>query len=360
MTRPPASSTEADSLAPRAPFDYRPPAWLRGAHLQTVWPALNSRAAPQVRYRRERWETPDHDFIDLDWATDTSAGPPGSGPLLVLFHGLEGSAESHYARALMAQVAAAGWRGVVAHWRGCGGEPNLLARSYHSGDSDEIDWIVRRLQPDFVAGVSLGANAVLKWLGTPGSWTRTVRAAAGVSAPQDLEASASALSRGVNRLYCEHFFATMKRKSILKLDRFPDLYDRRKVLEARNFFEFDDVVTAPLHGFKGAGDYWMRSSCKQFLRHIAVPTLVLNARNDPFLPESALATPWQVSRHVTLEYPAEGGHVGFVDRRLGTSWLPRRLMAFFAQHLDTPMPPPPPRPDDDRLDAPHREARDAR
>ncbi len=358
MTPHPASST--DPLAPPAPFDYRPPAWMRGPHLQTVWPALSVRAAPRIRYRRERWQTPDHDFIDLDWTTDTSAGPPGDGPLVVLFHGLEGSAESHYARALMAEVAAAGWRGVVVHWRGCGGEPNLLARSYHSGDSDEIDWIVRRLEPDFVAGVSLGANALLKWLGTPGSWTRTVRAAAGVSAPQDLEASARALSRGVNRFYCEHFFATMKRKSILKLDRFPDLYDRRKVLEARTFFDFDDVVTAPLHGFKGAADYWTRSSCKQFLRHIAVPTLVLNARNDPFLPESALATTWQVSEPVTLEYPAEGGHVGFVDRRLGTSWLPRRLMAFFEQHLEAPMPTYPPRPPSDPPETRHREARDAR
>lgn len=358
MTRHPVSFT--DPLASPAPSDYRPPAWMRGPHLQTVWPALTARTAPQIRYRRERWQTPDNDFIDLDWTIDAPAGAPGNGPLVVLFHGLEGSAESHYARALMAQVAAAGWRGVVAHWRGCGGEPNLLARSYHSGDSDEIDWIVRRLKPDFVAGVSLGANAALKWLGTPGSWTHPVRAAAGVSAPQDLEASASALARGVNRLYCEHFFATMKRKSILKLDRFPDLYDRRKVLEARTFFEFDDVVTAPLHGFKGAADYWMRSSCKQFLRHITVPTLVLNARNDPFLPESALATPWQVSPQVTLEYPAEGGHVGFVDRRLGTRWLPRRLMAFFKQHLDTPMPHTPPRFDSDPVEAQHRAARDAR
>lgn len=333
---------------------------MRGGHLQTVWPALNVRVAPRVRYRRERWDTPDDDFIDLDWTTDTSAGTPGEGPLVALFHGLEGSAESHYARALMAHAAAAGWRGVVVHWRGCGGEPNLLARSYHSGDSDEIDWIVRRLKPDFVAGVSLGANALLKWLGTPGSWTQTVRAAAGVSAPQDLEASASALSRGVNRLYCEHFFATMKRKSILKLDRFPDLYDRRKVLEARNFFEFDDVVTAPLHGFKGAGDYWMRSSCKQFLRHIAVPTLVVNARNDPFLPESALATPWQVSERVTLEYPAEGGHVGFVDRRLGTSWLPRRLMAFFGEQLGNRMPLRHDQPAGEPPAAMHREPRDAR
>jgi len=345
MTRRPENSTDAFSpLAARArspqpgPGDYQPPAWMRGRHLQTVWPALTAFAAPRIAYHRVRWETPDKDFIDLDWTTGTAAGAPGDGPLVILFHGLEGSSESHYARSLMTHVAAAGWRGVVVHWRGCSGEPNLLARAYHSGDSDEVDWIVRRLRPDFVAGVSLGANAILKWLGMPGSSTESLRAAAGVSAPQDLEAGAIALSRGVNRLYCEHFLLTMKRKSLLKLDRFPALYDRRKVLEARSFFDFDDAVTAPLHGFGGAVDYWTRSSCKRFLRDIALPTLVLNARNDPFLPESALATPAQVSSHVSLEYPAEGGHVGFVDRRLGSDWLPRRLMAFFGQHLAAPVP----------------------
>ena len=316
--------------APATQSDYRPPAWMRNRHLQTIWPAIIG-GGPRITYRRERWQTPDQDFIDLDWTTQTAAGAPGNGPLVALFHGLEGSSESHYARALMTHVSAAGWRGVVVHWRGCSGEPNLLARAYHSGDSAEVDWILRRLRPDFIAGVSLGANAMLKWLGEQGAGADFVRAAAGVSAPQNLHAGAIALSRGINRLYCLHFLRTLRPKSLLKLERFPGLYDRRAVIAARDFFDFDDAVTAPLHGFADAIDYWTRSSCKQHLRGVAVPALVLNARNDPFLPESELARPAEVSRHVVLEYPAEGGHVGFVDRRLGTDWLPQRLMAFFRQ-----------------------------
>jgi len=310
--------------------DYQAPAWMRSRHLQTIWPAVIG-PGPRISYRRERVTTPDNDFIDLDWTTSTPAGEPGSGPLLVLFHGLEGNSESHYARSLMTHVAAAGWRGVVVHWRGCSGEPNLLARAYHSGDSAEVDWIVRRLRPDFVAGVSLGANALLKWAGEQGSKADIVKAIAGVSAPQDLHAGALALSRGFNRLYCAHFLKTLKRKSILKLAHFPDVYDRRAVMAARDFFDFDGLVTAPLHGFDSAVDYWTRSSCRQFLGGIAVPTLVLNARNDPFLPESSLAGPSEVSGHVLLQYPAEGGHVGFIDRRIGADWLPQRLMGFFRQ-----------------------------
>ncbi len=233
----------------------------------------------------------------------------------------------------MADLLAIGWRGVVVHWRGCSGEPNLLARAYHSGDSAEVDWIMRKLRPDFVAGVSLGGNALLKWLGEQGSQAGFVKAAASISAPQDLQAGAIALSRGFNRIYCWSFLSTLKRKSVLKLDAFPGLYDRRRLMAARNFFDFDELVTAPLHGFASATDYWQRSSCKQFLGGIAVPTLVLNARNDPFLPERMLARPAEVSAAVVLDYPADGGHVGFVHAtpQGKVEWLPRRLIGFFRQ-----------------------------
>lgn len=332
----PVSGADAGVAGPGRP-DYRPPRWLRNPHLQTIWPALVT-GAPRVQYRRERWTTPDEDFIDLDWAVPGPGLSPGTppladGPLVALFHGLEGGSGSHYARALMAALLAMGWRGVVIHWRGCSGEPNLLARAYHSGDSAEVDWIMRRLRPEFAAGVSLGANALLKWLGEQGSEAGFLRAAASVSAPQDLHAGAIALSRGFNRVYCWNFMNTLKRKSARKLDRFPGLYDRRRLLAVRDFFDFDDLVTAPLHGFDGALDYWTRSSCRQFLGGVAVPTLVLNARNDPFLPEQALARPSEVSRTVVLDYPPDGGHVGFVHGRLAGSidWMPRRLTAFFRQ-----------------------------
>lgn len=315
---------------------YQPPRWLGNRHLQTIWPVVVP-TGPRVKYRRERWVTPDDDFIDIDWAlADPEHGlgaPTAEGPLVALFHGLEGNSGSHYSRAIMADLLAIGWRGVVVHWRGCSGEPNLLARAYHSGDSAEVDWIMRKLRPDFVAGVSLGGNALLKWLGEQGSQAGFVKAAAGISAPQDLQAGAIALSRGFNRVYCWSFLSSLKRKSALKLDAFPGLYDRRRLMAARNFFDFDELVTAPLHGFASATDYWQRSSCKQYLGGIAVPTLVLNARNDPFLPERMLARPAEVSAAVVLDYPADGGHVGFVHGNLPghVEWLPKRLIGFFRQ-----------------------------
>ncbi len=321
---------------------YRPPRWLPGPHAQTIWPAVLA-PRPRVRYRRERWNTPDGDFIDVDFALGAPEDP--ALPLLVLFHGLEGSSASHYAAALMAEAMRRGWRGAVAHFRGCGGELNLAPRAYHSGDSDEVDWILRRFArerapaaPLFAVGVSLGGNALLKWLGERGEQAAFVTAAAAVSAPQDLLAGATALSRGFNRVYTRNFLATLKRKSLAKLQQHPGLFDRERMLAARDFFDFDDAVTAPMHGFRDCYDYWERSSSKRFLRGVRVPTLVVNALNDPFLPAHALATRAEVSDFVTLDYPEHGGHVGFLSGGLPGRfvWLPRRLGGFFARHLREP------------------------
>ncbi len=313
---------------------YAPARWLPGGHAQTIWPAIVA-PRPAVHYRRQRWTTPDQDFIDIDFV-----GPPPNAdgrPIVVLFHGLEGSAQSHYARALMAAVEGSGWRGAVAHFRGCSGEPNLAPRAYHSGDSDEIDWILRRIAaehgrgPVLAVGVSLGGNALLKWLGERGEDARFVSAAAAVSAPQDLLAGATALARGFNRVYTRNFLATLKRKSLIKLEQHPGLFDRARMLAARDFFGFDNDVTAPMHGFRDCYDYWARSSCKPWLAGIRVPTLVLNALNDPFLPAHALATRPDVSADVVLEYPRHGGHVGFLCGALPgrIDWLPQRLIGFF-------------------------------
>jgi predicted alpha/beta-fold hydrolase len=318
---------------------YRAPRWLRGPHAQTIWPAVVAPRA-HVAYRRERLETPDGDFIDVDHAT--GPGVREDAPLLVLFHGLEGSSASHYATALMAMATAQGWRGAVAHFRGCSGEPNRAPRAYHSGDSAEIDWILRRFAsrlpagtPLMAAGVSLGANALLKWLGEQGGAAGFVTAAVAVSPPQDLAAGAVALSRGFNRVYMDNFLRTLKRKSLAMLERHPGLFDRERMLASRDFFDFDDAVTAPVHGFASCHDYWARSSCRQFLGGVHVPTLVINALNDPFLPASALAPAAEVSREVTLEYPSEGGHVGFLGGRFPGrfDWLPSRARRFLSARL---------------------------
>ena len=290
-------------------------------HLQTVMASLFP--PPPVRFQRERWDAPDGDFIDVDFAGDARAGR-----LMVLFHGLEGCSDSHYARLLAGALPDAGWRVAIPHWRGCSGEANRLPRAYHSGDTAEVDWMLRRFPgPIDVIGISLGGNALLKWLGERGSEaTRLVRRAAAVSAPLDLAAAGSALDRGLNRLlYTRMFLSTLKPKSLAQLDRFPGLFDRARLRASRTFREFDDLYTAPLHGFRNVDHYWTSSSSGPWLERIEVPTLVLNARNDPFLPEEALlAATRKAAPSVLLELPRTGGHVGF-----SAEWLRRRLIEFF-------------------------------
>ena len=310
---------------------YVAPGWLPGGHAQTIWPLL--RKGPLPPFRRERWTTPDGDFIDLDWLPRR----PGA-PLVVLFHGLEGSSHSPYARSLMRHLAGIGWNGVVPHFRGCSGEPNRQPRAYHSGDADEIGWILERLAgvhpdaPRYAAGVSLGGNALLLWLGTRGATAlRHLDAAAAICPPLDLSAAGHHLGRGFNRLYTRHFLATLKQRALVKLQRHPGLFDADAVRRAASLYAFDNLVTAPLHGYRDTDDYWLRASSKPHLADIRVPTLVINPRNDPFLPARYLPRPDEVGPAVRLEQPAEGGHVGFVS---GTwpgrlDWLPQRLVRFF-------------------------------
>jgi len=315
---------------------YHAPHWLPGGHAQTIYPLLIKPALPP--YRRQRWETPDGDCIDLDW--NDAAGPENDrqAPLLILFHGLEGSSRSHYARTLMSAAHAAGWSGVVVHFRGCSGAANRLPRAYHSGDSEEIDWILRRFRhtqpqrPLYVVGVSLGGNAVLKWLGeNEQAAAELISAAATVSAPLDLTACGHHLGRGFNRVYTQYFLHSLKPSASAKLRRFPGLFDEQRLRQARTLYDFDDAVTAPVHGFAGADDYWRRASSKPWLPGIRTPTLILNAQNDPFLPHSALPRADQVGASVTLDFPRSGGHVGFVTGSLPgrLDWMPQRILHFF-------------------------------
>jgi predicted alpha/beta-fold hydrolase len=315
---------------------YRAPGWLPSGHAQTIYAAMLI-PRPRVDYRRTQWDTPDGDFIELDWVNG-----PAQAPLVVLFHGLEGSSRSHYAQSVMHHVRVRGWRGVVPHFRGCGGRPNRLPRAYHSGDFREVHWILERMAaqagaaPCFAIGVSLGGNALLKWLAAQGAAARTwLRAAAAVSAPVDLQVAGHGLGRGFNRFYTWHFLQSLKPKSLEKLRRYPGLYDARKVARARNLYEFDELVTAPLHGFASADDYWNRASSKSELRRIELPTLLVHARDDPFLPGSHLPRQDEVSPYVTLEYPDAGGHAAFVTGAFPgrLEWLPLRLLDFFESRL---------------------------
>lgn len=297
-------------------MNYHAPWWLPGGHLQTIWPALQGRSGrrPVPPYRRERWTTPDDDFVDVDWLDGTAEAP-----LLVLFHGLEGSSGSHYALALGEWAQARGWSLAVVHFRGCSGEINRAPRAYHSGDFEEIGWILARLRARhtgllYAVGVSLGGNALLRWAQEAGSTAaRLVQALASVSAPVDLAASGRAIGRGLSRqVYTRMFLHTMKPKALQKLAQFPGLFDAKALRAAQDLYDFDNIFTAPLHGFKNTQDYWQRASAKPRLADIRLPALVVNALNDPFVPASSLPRQSEVGSHVTLWQPAQGGHVGFM------------------------------------------------
>ncbi|WP_049871204.1 YheT family hydrolase [Ramlibacter tataouinensis] len=309
-------------------MEYAAPAWLPGGNLQTIWPALFARRVfgGPVRYRRERWTAPDGDFIDLDWLAGGSAAHAvasvGAHGLLVLFHGLEGSSRSHYAEAFADFARAHGLAYVVPHFRGCSGELNHGPRAYHSGDHEEIGWILARLRerhpgPLLAVGVSLGGNALLRWAGEQeGAAARLASAVAAVCSPIDLAAGGTAIGRGFNRLvYTGMFLRSMKPKALAKLAQHPGLFDREALLAARDLYAFDNVFTAPLHGFQGTDDYWARASAKPHLHRIRIPALVLNARNDPFVPAASLPAAHEVGPRVTLWQPATGGHVGFPSGR---------------------------------------------
>lgn len=329
---------------------YRAPLWLPGGHLQTIWPALHGRQAPPTpSYQRARWTAPDSDFIDVDWLDDAaprlgageSAPPSGKRPLLVLFHGLEGSSQSHYARIFANHARQQGWAYAVPHFRGCSGEINLAPRAYHSGDYPEVDWILRRFKrehsgPIVVVGISMGGNMLLRWAEEAGHGAaQVVQAVATICSPLDLAAGGWALGRGLNRrIYTPMFLKTMRHKALQKLQQFPGLFDRQALDAAQDLHAFDNVFTAPLHGFRDADDYWARASAKSHLHLLRVPSLLVHARNDPFVPAWSLPTPADVGAATTLWQLQHGGHVGFAQGRPPghLHYLPHAVGGWLGQH----------------------------
>lgn len=340
-------------FAPAGAPAYAAPRWLPGGNAQTIWAALRARrfegnTAPPLR--RERWNAPDGDFIDVDWLreeadTPGTAVPPARRPLVVLFHGLEGSSASHYAQAFAAEARARGLSFAIPHFRGCSGEINLAPRAYHSGDFEEMDWILRRLRtahtgPLVAVGVSLGGNALMRWAGEMGAAAaQTVDAVASVCAPLDLAAGGMSICRGFNRqVYNRMFLRTMHAKALAKLAQHPGLFDVSRLRAARDLHAFDDLFTAPLHGFRDVGDYWQRASAKPHLARIRVPALALNARNDPFIPAASLPRPSEAGPCVTLWQPADGGHVGFPQGAWPSNvgWLPAAVCGWLLEHAACP------------------------
>lgn len=296
---------------------FRPAWWCRNAHAQTIWAAL-LRQAPPVPLARARWELPDGDFLDVD---ELAAGEPA--PRLIVLHGLESSSRAPAVAGLLREARRRGWGGVAVNFRGCSGEPNRLRRSYHGGDTADLAWVIARVQADhpssplFLAGISLGGNVLLKYLGEQGeTLPAQVRAAAAISAPFDLAASVQALERRFSRVYRRRLVASLKRKTFEKLVRYPDLVDRLKLRAVRTLAAFDDLVTAPVHGFPDAAAYWAASSSAPLLACIRRPTLLINAEDDPFLPAGSLPrSAVGANPFLTAAFTPAGGHLGFLSGR---------------------------------------------
>ncbi|MGH8273729.1 MAG: YheT family hydrolase [Gammaproteobacteria bacterium] len=313
---------------------FHPAFGLGNAHLQTVcgglWPVR-----PRLRIRRERWELPDGDFVDIDWlGTDTDA------PWALVLPGLVGSLASPYAVRLLKRLAAAGYRAGLLNYRGLSGAPNRLVTAYHAGFTDDLNLIATRLAehfaPGFVIGYSMGGNLLLKWLGEAGT-AAPVAAAAAVSTPFRLAPAADGLCEGKARYYGRYLTGYMRRFARRKFARLAPPFPLPVFAELKNLRDFDERITAPLHGFAGAEDYYERASCFPWLAQITVPTLIVNALDDPLIPRSCLPAAGDLSPSITLELAEHGGHVGFLGRnRYG---FPRfviadRLLAFSSQHSD--------------------------
>ena len=314
--------------------DYRAPWWLKSAHLQTMFATL-FRRRPCLALRRERIELDDGDFLDLDW------GPRTHGPVVLVLHGLEGSSDSPYAQGMLEIADARGWRGVVMHFRGCSGEPNRLPRSYHSGDTRDLAHVVSHLRSNTDApalaavGYSMGGNVLLKWLGEQGAGAPLATAVA-VSVPYTLSLTADRLTQGLSRLYQRRLIGDLRAKLHHKFSDRASPIDLERAHSSRNFWEFDDRVTAPLHGFEDVHDYYTRSSSRRYLRNIAVPTLMLHAEDDPFMTPEVLPSRDELSPSIVLEVSARGGHVGFVHGSLPWRpryWLEERIPAFLETYL---------------------------
>lgn len=326
-------------------YTYTPAWWVPGAHLRTLWGKL-VRRPPPLETRVERWATDDGDELELHRTEPVGERASHGGRLLVL-HGLEGTIRSHYLRGILALARQQGWSADSLIFRTCNGVTTRARRLYHSGETTDLDYVVRRLvsehpgQPLALAGFSLGGNVLLKWLGEQGEGApREVRATAAVSVPFDLERGARHIERGFARVYTRHFLRTLRAKARVKLERDPGLFDATALERARTLFDFDDAVTAPVHGFEGASDYYRRSSSLQFLASIRRPTLLLSAYDDPFLPPAVLHEADRVANgnpNLCVEFHRHGGHVGFVAGR--KPWAPRyyaeeRVMRFLGSRLE--------------------------
>lgn len=311
---------------------FTPAWWLRNRHAQTIWPSL-FRKRPKLPLLRERLELPDGDFLDLDW-TETNAGP-----IVLLLHGLEGNDESHYAKSLLKHLSQSGFQVALMYFRGCNGEMNRLPRAYHSGETGDVNYVVSQLtarfpdRPVYAIGISLGGNVLLKWLGETGL-ANSLTGAIAISVPFDLSNAADQLNRPGSMVYQRHLLSKLQNSLKQRLAHMSLPIKKEEALTCKTLRRYDDLVTAPLHGFSDADDYYRKSSSRQYLSAIQIPTLILHAKDDPFMTNEAIPTADELSDKVTLELADHGGHVGFISGHLPFRpryWLEQRIGQFFRE-----------------------------
>lgn len=316
---------------------FKPAWWLPSPHLQTLWPVFLRPSIKNLVLERERVELPDGDFIDLDWL-----GRNKNGPLVLILHGFEGSIESHYAKGMLLKIEQNGWRGVFMHFRGCSGEPNRLPRGYHSGETSDVDYIIDLIRqrhantPLAIIGFSLGGNVLLKWLGETKE-KNPLQAAIAVSVPFVLHKAAARMQKGFSRCYQWYFLKCLRERLTHKFQYVAsNLLDNNDWSNMQTILDFDNKYTAPLHGFNDVHEYYTVSSSRQYLRSIQVPTLILHAKDDPFMSEDVIPESHELSPHIKLEVSESGGHVGFVSGKYPWRpeyWLEKRIPDFLREYF---------------------------
>jgi len=314
---------------------FRPAWWLPGTHAQTLWPSLMRRPV-DIELTTERLTLPDEDFIDLAWTKGYSD------KIVIVLHGLEGSIDSSYARGILAAIGKHGWHGVLMQFRGCSGEHNLKDRSYHSGETGDLRYLIETLRKRYphsilcAVGFSLGGNALLKYLGEYKDNT-LLKAASAISVPYLLSYSAAKLEKGFSRLYQRHLINRLVNKTLSKFQDRQAPVDIANINKWNTFKSFDHHITAPIHGFKSVDDYYEQSSSRQYLKHITIPTLLIHSRDDPFMSEESIPNQDDLSDSLTLELSNHGGHVGFISGNTPWNaiyWLEERIPEFLGTYLD--------------------------
>lgn len=315
---------------------FKPAWWLRNSHLQTIWPALCRQEIKDLQLERERMELPDGDFIDVDWC-----GKNQKGPIVIVLHGFEGSIESHYSKGMILSLKQCGWRALFMHFRGCSGEPNRLPRSYHSGDTFDLNFVVNTLlnrEPDTnlaAIGYSLGGNVLLKWLGETRDNNPLVAASA-ISVPYDLHKAADHIQHGLSRFYEWYLVTCARNRLINKFSQVDAPFDVSILQGVDGIRELDGKYTVPMHGFSSVDEYYSVCSSRQYLKTIQVPTLLVHAKDDPFMNEEVIPDQSELSPHIVLELTDTGGHVGFVSGTVPWRphyWLEERVPEFFKSYL---------------------------